>query len=95
MNLEGKSVKELREIKDRIDRVMPKAVAKAREDLMAKIQSDAEKVGLTVREVLGGMGRPGKRPTFGTPKYVNQKNPAQTWSGRGRPPHWLTPEMRK
>ncbi|MGV7215791.1 H-NS histone family protein [Bradyrhizobium sp. UFLA05-112] len=28
------------------------------------------------------------------PKYRNPKNPAQTWSGRGRLPRWLSPQIR-
>ncbi|MGY8684408.1 H-NS histone family protein [Bradyrhizobium sp. UFLA05-153] len=28
------------------------------------------------------------------PKYRNPKNPAQTWSGRGRLPRWLSPQLR-
>jgi DNA-binding protein H-NS len=27
------------------------------------------------------------------PKYQNPKNPAETWSGRGRQPRWLTPQL--
>ncbi|MBR1171380.1 H-NS family nucleoid-associated regulatory protein [Bradyrhizobium liaoningense] len=28
------------------------------------------------------------------PKYRNPKNPAETWSGRGRLPRWLQPQLR-
>ena len=28
------------------------------------------------------------------PKYRNPKNPAETWSGRGRLPRWLRPQLR-
>ncbi|WP_439406360.1 H-NS family nucleoid-associated regulatory protein [Bradyrhizobium sp. DASA03076] len=28
------------------------------------------------------------------PKYQNPKNPAQTWSGRGKLPRWLDPQLR-
>jgi len=28
------------------------------------------------------------------PKYQNPKNPAETWSGRGRQPRWLTPQLK-
>lgn len=28
------------------------------------------------------------------PKYRNPNNPAETWSGRGRPPRWLQPQLR-
>ena len=28
------------------------------------------------------------------PKYQNPKNPTETWSGRGRHPRWLSPQLR-
>lgn len=28
------------------------------------------------------------------PKYCNPKNPAETWSGRGKLPRWLRPQLR-
>jgi|SRR6516165_7477377 len=28
------------------------------------------------------------------PKYRNPKNPAETWSGRGKQPRWLTAQLR-
>jgi DNA-binding protein H-NS len=28
------------------------------------------------------------------PKYQNPKNLTETWSGRGRQPRWLTPQLR-
>lgn len=28
------------------------------------------------------------------PKYRNPTNPAETWSGRGRQPRWLRPQLR-
>jgi DNA-binding protein H-NS len=27
------------------------------------------------------------------PKYQNPKNPTETWSGRGRHPRWLSPQL--
>jgi DNA-binding protein H-NS len=27
-------------------------------------------------------------------KYRNPKNPTETWSGRGKQPRWLTPQLR-
>ena len=28
------------------------------------------------------------------PKFRNPDNPADTWSGRGRPPHWVARQLR-
>jgi DNA-binding protein H-NS len=29
-----------------------------------------------------------------SPKYQNPQNPAETWSGRGKQPRWLTAQLR-
>lgn len=94
MKLEGMSIKQLREIRSKIDTVMPQAVNRARADILARMEAEAMKSGLTVREVLGNVGKVPRRSSLPV-KYTNPKNPEQTWSGRGRPPLWLTPDMRK
>jgi DNA-binding protein H-NS len=29
-----------------------------------------------------------------SPKYQNPNNPSETWSGRGKQPRWLSPQLR-
>src|SRR3954452_8569657 len=54
-------------------------------------------------ERLHRIGVPGKATPFDRkrrpyppvrPKYRNPNNPAETWSGRGRMPRWLRPQLR-
>ncbi|MGL3104360.1 H-NS histone family protein [Bradyrhizobium sp. BR 1432] len=61
----------------------------------------AEKVRLDERlRTLGAVDKPirpapERRPYPPVrPKYRNPKNPAQTWSGRGKLPSWLDPQLR-
>jgi len=40
--------------------------------------------------IVGGEPTPAKKPRInGVPKYRNPKDPAQTWTGRGKTPVWI------
>ena len=40
--------------------------------------------------LVGGEPAPAKKPRInGVPKYRNPKDPAQTWTGRGKAPAWI------
>jgi DNA-binding protein H-NS len=38
--------------------------------------------------------RPRRLYPKGLPKYQNSKKPAETWSGRGKQPHWMRAQLR-
>lgn len=61
-----------------------------RDEFFAKVQAS----GLTVDEVLGKAPRTksAERATV-APKYRNPANAAETWSGRGRKPAWVTSHL--
>jgi DNA-binding protein H-NS len=71
---------------------------KLREEVTDRLRSKllAEKVKLEDRQrLLRPQDRRRRRPypkVF--PKYQNPKNPTETWSGRGRYPRWLSPQLR-
>ena len=45
--------------------------------------------------IVGGEPAPAKKPRInGVPKYRNPKDPAQTWTGRGKTPKWIE-ELKK
>jgi len=68
-----------------------------RKRLLEEWEKIASDVGLTVEEVVGGLG--GRRGRGGLggkrtrakaePKYANPANKSDTWSGRGRKPKWV------
>jgi DNA-binding protein H-NS len=62
-----------------------------RAELLSKIH--AEKVQLERR--LAKLNRQGQqRHPKGLPKYRNPDDPSDTWSGRGRRPHWVREQLR-
>ncbi len=66
-------------------------VDKLREKVHVLIKAE----GYTFEDVFG-QGRTKTRRSTGTvaPKYRNPANPAQTWSGRGKRPHWFNDALK-
>ncbi len=62
-------------------------LSKVKEEVMAFARSR----GYTIEELFGGKARRGGGGKRGTvaPKYRNPKDPAQTWTGRGKRPRWF------
>ena len=56
--------------------------------LRQKMEEMAKASGFSVAELFGG--RKGKNGSKGVAKYRNPKDHAQTWTGRGRRPLWMT-----
>lgn len=97
VNLNNLSIEELEDLiaqaQDLIEEKREQAVAKAR----AEIEKIAAGTGYSVQDLLGLRGR-GKRngaKKTVADKYRNPKDPAQTWSGRGKRPRWLQEMLEK
>ncbi len=89
--LEKLTVRELRELKDKVDRLITRKQIEERRNLLDQFREMADASGFTLSE-LTGSGR-GKGRAVAA-KYVNPANPAETWSGRGRPPRWLAAKVK-
>lgn len=73
-------------IQARLAEIQLQKVARVRDKVMAMITSE----GLDYAELMehGAFARKGLRGKV-RPKYRNPANAQQTWSGRGRQPHWF------
>lgn len=87
--LEKMSVKELRDLKSRIDAAIVTRQSRDRAELKMKMQELAEEAGLSLDEVLGGARRGGRGKGSVAVKYRHPDNSSLTWTGRGRRPKWL------
>ncbi|WP_426700679.1 H-NS family nucleoid-associated regulatory protein [Rhodanobacter sp. Col0626] len=66
-------------------------VVKLREKVNALLKAE----GYTFEDIFGGGRGKAKRTTSPVaPKYRNPANPAQTWSGRGKRPHWFNDALK-
>jgi DNA-binding protein H-NS len=88
--LEKLSVKQLRDLKARVDRLISARRREAKKSLMTRFRKLAADSGIPLSEVVGKRRR--RARNSGT-LYVNPDNPAQTWAGRGRKPKWLNDKV--
>ncbi len=86
------TIKELKELRLRIDRAIAGRQAEERNELREKFRQLADAAGFTLNEIVGS-ARGGKGRTVAA-KFANPANPQETWSGRGRQPKWLAAKIR-
>lgn len=66
-------------------------VVKLREKIHAMIKAE----GLTFEDIFSATrGKTKRAGTPVAPKYRNPANPEQTWSGRGKRPHWFNDALK-
>ena len=58
----------------------------------ARLEEQLHKIG-SAGNLIASDGRRRPYPKV-LPKYRNPKDPAETWSGRGKQPRWLTAQLR-
>ena len=87
-NIENMSFAELTAMQARIERAKIEKQSSERAALKQKLTDMAKGAGFDIHELLGrgGKGRRGKVAI----KYRDPSNTANTWTGRGRMPRWMT-----
>ena len=87
--LEKLTVKELIDMKRRVEVMIVVKQDRERIDVREKIQAMAKEHGFEVSELFTGRGKGGRGKSAGLVKYRNPDDHTQTWSGRGRKPNWM------
>ncbi len=85
-----------KELKAKADDLMRQAEAARKAEttaVIAEIKVRMAEYGITVADLATGTKKSVPRAAAAT-KYRNAST-GETWSGRGRPPHWLTAELAK
>ena len=80
------SLKELRELRARLDRAINSYEDRKRREAIAAAEEAAREHGFNLAELTGAKGR---RNGPVAPKYANPEDPTMTWTGRGRQPKWV------
>ncbi len=86
------TLKELQELRIRVEKQIVSAQERERTALRAKFESMASDAGFGLSDLFGSRSTKGKSVAA---KYMNPDNPAETWSGRGRKPKWLAAKLDK
>ncbi len=87
-NLSEMSRKELLELKTGIDEALKEAEQRERKEAIKAAEEAAAKFGFSLDEIAGHAKASDKKQKAAA-KYRNPHNPEETWSGRGRKPHWV------
>ena len=74
----------------RQDEMRKEKVVKLREKVHNLIKAE----GYTFEDVFGSVRKAKRSGGKVAPKYRNPANPAQTWSGRGKRPHWFNDALK-
>jgi DNA-binding protein H-NS len=77
---------ELTALRHRIDRLIAEKQERARTELREEMSSLAKEHGISLEELFGRGG--GGKGSVAV-KFCDPKNPANTWTGRGRMPRWM------
>jgi DNA-binding protein H-NS len=86
------SVEELKRLQAEAESLIASKKDQEIEDAYQQILAVAEKVGMTVEQLLefGASKRKSVEP-----RYRSKSNPDDTWTGRGKQPRWLVAELEK
>jgi len=89
------SYSELQKLEKQVRDAIQHRYEQEKEDLKRQVRELVkQKAGTTVEELFGfGKSAAGKQRSKAAPKYRDPANPANTWTGRGRPPGWMQAKL--
>lgn len=90
--LDKMNIKELKELRTRIDKLIQSKHDQERSGLREKFKEMAEEAGFNLTDIVGTARGRGK--SSAAAKFVHPDNPSMTWSGRGRMPKWLSEKVK-
>ncbi|HJE53124.1 MULTISPECIES: H-NS family nucleoid-associated regulatory protein [Acinetobacter] len=91
------SVEELKRLQAEAESLIASKKDQEIEDAYQQILAVADKVGMTVEQLLefGASKRKKSSRKSVEPRYRSKSNPDDTWTGRGKQPRWLVAELDK
>ena len=91
IDLDALSLDELRSLETDVRKAISSYEERRKKELLERARAMAAESGFTLADLFdtsrtGRTGRP-RKPV--PPRYRHPDDPARTWSGRGRTPHWI------
>ncbi|MFN3275596.1 MAG: H-NS family nucleoid-associated regulatory protein [Paracoccus sp. (in: a-proteobacteria)] len=86
MDFEKMSLKELRDLRAKLDRAISTYEDRRRREAMSAVEDAARAHGFNLAELTGAKTR---KTGSVAPKYANPQDSTMTWTGRGRKPRWV------
>lgn len=87
LDLEAMSRKDLLQLKTDVEEALRNAEQRERQEALKAAEEAAAQFGFSLEEIAAGRG--GIKRSKAAPKYRNPANHEETWTGRGRKPHWI------
>lgn len=86
-DLDALSLAELKKIQKDVAKAISTFEAREKADALAAVERLAREKGFSLTELVGASAKTARASA--PPKFRHPENPALTWSGRGRKPHWF------
>ena len=87
MDIDALSLSELKTLRARVERAIVTYEERKKKEALAELEEVARKMGFSLAELTALQA--GRKRKAAAAKYANPADPAQTWTGRGRKPHWV------
>lgn len=87
MDLEKMSLKELRDLRNKLDRAINTYEDRRRREALSAVEEAAKAHGFNLTELTAAKKSRGGSVAA---KYAHPENPELTWTGRGRKPKWVS-----
>ncbi|ABA81531.1 H-NS histone family protein [Rhodobacter sphaeroides] len=87
LELDGLSIKELKNLQTQVAKAISTFEERRRKEALSELEEKARELGFSLSELTGTALT--RQRAGAAPKYANPDQPEQTWSGRGRKPHWF------
>lgn len=88
VNVNEMSKEELKKLIKDAEKALDTLEARRLAEAKKAAETAAKEYGFSLDELLDGSARK-KKGTKGPAKYANPADPSQTWTGKGRKPHWV------
>lgn len=90
VDLSEMDLDELKSLRKDVERLIEGWEERKRREALAAAEEAARNHGFNLSELgLTAKGKDGKSRVPPVARYANPEDPTQTWSGRGRRPHWI------
>ncbi len=87
VNIDALSLKELRDLRARIDRAISTFETRKKQEAILALEEQARAFGFSLSELLAEAPARKRKPAAA--KYANPADKSETWTGRGRKPRWV------
>lgn len=89
MNIDQLTLKELKDLQSQAARAIATYEDRKRKEALTAVEETARQHGFSLPELMTVAAATTRKRKPAQAKYANPANPSETWTGRGRKPHWI------